>query len=146
MADDSKKPDTRDPEYERERIRDQLTRVTVPPELDDAKNRERWKLEDEEGRGPYLVELNVQHVGGLPGAAEAFLTLYRELFGNPAASESPEDSLLYEDAGRQPALIGKGYYRCYLRVTEWRRLVAEDEARARKRWASDTSQELSRYR
>jgi subtilisin family serine protease len=138
----------RQPEDDPDRLHDQLTRVTAPPELDRKENREKWKLEDPDNnnRGPYLIELNVQHVGGLPGAAEAFISLYRELFGTSRSAEAAEDAFLYEDAGLEPALIGKGYYRCYLSVKEWRRLIAEDEARARKRWESETGQEMSRYR
>jgi serine protease AprX len=134
-------PESADPD----RIRDQLTRVCVPPELEDAKNRKKWKLEDEHGRGPYLIELNVQHVGGLPGAEAAFLELYKEL---PTVNAPPhgEDLYEYEQTGAAPAKIGKGYYRCYLTVAEWRRLVADDEARARKEWNKDTTQDLSRYR
>jgi subtilisin family serine protease len=130
------------------RLREQLTRVTVPPELDIPANRSKWKLEDphNDNRGPYLIELNVQYVGGLPGAAEVFLRLYQELFGKAQPSEPREDSFLYEDTSHEPAMIGKGYYRCYLQVKEWRRLIASDEEQARKQWRKDSSQELARFR
>jgi serine protease AprX len=114
-----------------DRIRDRLTRVTVPPELDIAKNRERWKLEDAEGRGPYLIELNVLHLGGLPGAAKAFVDLYKDVFKDRPAAQSQGESSLYENAGLEPTRVGKGYYRCYLQVAEWRQLIAADELQAR---------------
>src|SRR5437899_2354243 len=137
MADDPNNPNPKpegsippradDAGHDPEKFREQLTRVTVPPELDKAENRSKWKLEDPNNgnRGPYLIELNVQHVGGLPGAAAGFVKIYRELFGQSITS-GPQDDL-YEDTSRAPAKIGKGYYRCYLQVKEWRRLVAEDE-------------------
>ena len=131
-----------------ERIRDRLTRVTVPPELDRPENRRAWKLEDpeNENRGPYLVELNIQHVGGLPGAAEAFLKLYAAVVGQRRETESQPESFLYEDTGQEPAAIGKGYYRCYLQVKEWRLLVAEDERLAREQQRAEGGEEPSRYR
>jgi subtilisin family serine protease len=128
-----------------EQIRDQLTRVTVPPELHDPDKRKKWKLgETKDDRGPYLIELNVQHVGGLPGAAAEFLKLYKELFGEQ--QEAGDDSALYERGGGEPARIGKGYYRCYLNVREWRQLVAEDEKRALAEWQKNLGQNASRYR
>jgi serine protease AprX len=141
MADDPNKPKDSD------RIRDQLTRVTVPPELDSAKNREKWGLDDpaKNGRGPYLIELNVQYVGGLPGAAAKFIELYDTLFAERKATASQADSF-YEEDDAEPARIGKAYYRCYLTVNEWRRLIAEDEKQARSRRDAETGQEVSRYR
>lgn len=70
-------PETPDQDYQLdEGVRDRLTRVTVSPELDNAENRVRWKLENkEQKRGSYLVELNVQYISGLPGAAKAFIEL-----------------------------------------------------------------------
>lgn len=157
MADDSENPTTSPDgsaqpedaaqEHDSDHIRDQLTRVTVPPELDNPENRKKWKLEeDEDGRGPYLIELNVQHIGGLPGADADFRKLYTDLQIGAGRSESAVDSFLYEDAAAEPAKIGKGYYRCFLQVLEWRRLVAEDEKRAIERSKSDPVQEVSRFR
>jgi subtilisin family serine protease len=152
MADDTNdqgsQPRPPAPQPDREHIRDQLTRVTAPPELDNPDNRRKWKLEDpkNDNRGPYLIELNVQYVGGLPGAAQAFLNVYHSLFGESSTSEASGDSSMYEETSREPAMIGKGYFRCYLQVREWRELVAEDEKRARSQWEKDTSQEISRYR
>src|SRR5262245_9238142 len=101
---------------EENEFRDRMTRMTVSPELDNPEKRKKWKLEDDQQRGPYLVELNVQHVGGLPGAAEEFLKLYKELFGLTAATGPTDpDSSLYEDSEHEPARIGKGYYRCFFK-------------------------------
>jgi subtilisin family serine protease len=102
-----------------------MTRQTAPAELDSKSNREKWELEDPNNfdRGPYLVELNVQHIGGLPGAASAFMVLFAEVVP-PVASQ---DGI---PAPPDPVRIGKSYYRCELRVSEWTALVAADERRA----------------
>ncbi len=104
-----------------ENFRDQLARVTVPPELDSEENRKRWKLEDQQyKRGPYLIELNVQYKSGLPGAAKAFLGIHKEVCNRLARQDKipkPKD----------PERVGKSYYRCDLRVKEWRAIVAADE-------------------
>ena len=121
------------------RVRDRLSRVTVPPELDNEENRERWKLETQEyKRGPYLVELNVQYTSGLPGAAKAFLELYADVCDRI----SREDVI--PESEEKPAKIGKSYYRCVLRVKEWRAIVAEDEKRAAQK--SESLDEQSRQR
>jgi subtilisin family serine protease len=104
--------------------RERLTRVTVPPELDDPIHRKRWKLEEQDyNRGPYLVELNVQHLSGLPGATKAFLELFQNVCGNLARADGIP-------APPRPVRVGKSYYRCDVRVKEWRALVAEDERQA----------------
>jgi subtilisin family serine protease len=130
------------PDLDDDRVRERLTRVTVPPELDSPANRERWKLEEQEhGRGPYLIELNVLHVGGLPQATKVFL----ELFARVCGDLSEADGI---PAPPRPARVGKSYYRCDLRVKEWRRLVAEDEkqAGAAARESGDEPRHRSIYR
>ena len=140
--------DENDSEDDPNRIRDRLTRVTAPPELDLPENRKKWKLEDpnRDNRGPYLVELNIQHAGGLPGAEQAFLKLYRDLFGTRTTSTGDPESSLYEEAGLEPTSVGKGYYRCYFQVREWRQLIAEDERLARERQLENREQDAMRYR
>lgn len=137
-----------EPEDDPDRIRDRLTRVTAPPELDLPENRKKWKLEDpnRDNRGPYLVELNIQHAGGLPGAEQAFLKLYRDLFGDRVTPASDPESSLYEEAGMEPTSVGKGYYRCYFQVREWRQLIAEDERLARERQLKNRGQDAMPYR
>ena len=112
--------------------------MTAPPELDKEENRRKWKLEVMEyKRGPYLIELNVQFAGGLSGAKEQFLTLFNEVCRELAASDGiPPPG--------PPVRVGKSYYRCTLRVQEWRKLIAVDEQRAAER--AGGSGEASRQR
>ena len=84
------------------------------------------------------MELNVQYVSGLPGAAKAFLELHGEVCGRI----SREDSI--PEPEEAPAKIGKSYYRCDLRVKEWRAIVAEDEKRAAQK--AESPEEQSRNR
>ena len=113
----------RTPDDQTDRIRKRLRRVVVPPELDDPDNRRRWKLEEGPyGRGPYLVELNVMYVGGLPAAENAFLELFRRI-----VNKSKEEGIPIEPTAVR---ISKGYYQCIMRVKEWRALVAADETDA----------------
>jgi subtilisin family serine protease len=104
---------------------DRLSRVTAPPELDDNDNRRRWRLgKSPEERGPYMIELNVQYMDGLAGAAHGFMALFDKVFGTetePKAADRPPS----------PVKISKSYFRCMLNVLEWRHLVAADETKAR---------------
>jgi serine protease AprX len=121
---------------------DQSVRMTAPLQLDDPEQRQRWQLEDPKNhnRGPYLVELNVQYMGGLPGAAKRF----RELFEEVCKSVSEADGI---DPPDEPARVGKSYYRCVLRVKEWRKLLAEDERNAaQEAKASEEPEERSSFR
>jgi subtilisin family serine protease len=121
-----------------EGFRDQLARVTVPPELDKEENRKRWKLEEQKHkRGPYLIELNVQYKSGLPGAAREFLRIHDQVCSQLASQDN------IPKAG-EPERVGKSYYRCDLRVKEWRAIIAEDE-RIASRSAATSSDEQSRY-
>jgi serine protease AprX len=123
-----------------EDFRDQLARVTVPPELDKEENRKRWKLEEQEHkRGPYLVELNVQYKSGLPGAAKEFLRIYEEVCKRLASQDK------IPKPGSAPERVGKSYYRCDLRVKEWRAIVAEDEKLAAENTRAGSSDEEWRH-
>jgi serine protease AprX len=100
---------------------DRLSRMTAPPELEDDEHRKLWGLgETPEERGPYLVELNVQHVNGLAGAAVAFISLFRKTIVPDGATASAEPWHLVK--------ISKSYYRCEMNVREWKQLIAADEA------------------
>ena len=94
---------------------DRMSRVTAPRELDDPENRKRWGLPPEaDKRGPYLIELNIQHVSGLAGAAHAFHESFKEAF-------------LTREPGKEgvpptPVKISKAYFRCELNVGEWKKL------------------------
>jgi serine protease AprX len=97
-------------------IGDAFSRATFPSQLEDPEQREEWGLPyNDDDLGPYVVELNLQHVDGLAGAANAFVQLYDKHVG---------------DAHRAPVRITKTYYSCRVSVKEWRRLVIEDERNA----------------
>ena len=60
-------------------LRDRFSRMFVPPELYNPEKRKDWQLEvTAEKRGPYIVELNLQHVEGLSGADIALRAIYKE--------------------------------------------------------------------
>lgn len=119
-------------------VRDQLTRQTAPSELDSPVSRKNWKLEElAHDRGPYLVELNVQYVSGLQGAAQDFLDLFEDTCRRLAEA----DGVPVPDA---PVRIGKSYYRCIIRVKEWRKLIADDERVAAARAGVDD--DVTRHR
>ena len=109
------------PEFSGER----LSRLTAPPELEDDENRQRWGLgETPEERGPYMVELNVQYVNGLAGAASDFRDLFKKAIGGEASATG----------GRNPwglVKVSKSYFRCHMNIREWKTLIAADEKQAR---------------
>jgi subtilisin family serine protease len=97
-------------------IGEAFSRATIPRQMENPVQRKEWKLpEDEEGLGPYVIELNLQHGDGLVGAANAFVQL---------CDQEIRDRKLV------PERIGKTYYSCSLSVKEWRRLVIADERNA----------------
>src|SRR3954447_19240365 len=80
-------------------VGDKFARTFAPPQLYDPKKRSEWKLENEtDGRGPYVIELNLQHIEGLPGAI-AMLKALHDKFAKSAPAPTP---------------ISKTYYRCLL--------------------------------
>jgi subtilisin family serine protease len=102
-------------------VSSRFARTTAPRELDDDSKREKWglpPLSEPNKLGPYIVELNVQHVGGMTGAAAAFIELFLRVTGNTRPANTPE--------GR-PQRIAKAYYRCDFSDNEWRALIALDE-------------------
>lgn len=103
-----------------------FARVKIPRELNSPEHRAEWGLpRDENTRGPYIIELNLQHIEGLPGATAVLQSLCAEIAG-------PTVSL---------RRVAKTYYACQLTVSEVRRLAAEDEKRARA--AAETAQNAS---
>src|SRR5262245_4506802 len=59
-------------------LREWFSRMFVPPELYDAEKRREWQLGvTADRRGPYIVELNLQHVEGLSGADIALRAIYK---------------------------------------------------------------------
>jgi subtilisin family serine protease len=96
-------------------LRERFSRTFVPPELYDSKKRRAWKLEEgKKRRGPYIVELNLQHIEGVTGAKIALETLYKELGSN----------------WPPPVSISKTYVRCEMNVQEWQTLLGADGVRA----------------
>jgi subtilisin family serine protease len=105
---------------------DSLVRNPVAPGLEDPENRRRWKLGvHEDDRGPYMVELNVQHSTGLAGAAHAFRLLFDAVFGADAERNT-------SGGPPAPVKVSKSYFRCELKVAEWQQLIARDEQQAAK--------------
>jgi subtilisin family serine protease len=107
-----------DDEIARRPVADNFARRFAPPELYDPKKRREWKLGRHDGeRGPYVIELNLQHIEGLPGAIASLDGLLNALNG---------------DAGRPPRAeyISKTYARVLLTVDEWQRLLLKDGLQA----------------
>jgi subtilisin family serine protease len=95
-------------------VADNFARRFAPPELYDPKKRREWKLGRHDGdRGPYVIELNLQHIEGLAGAIAALETRLAALNGD-------------EPAPPRPDYISKTYARCMLTVDEWQRLLVND--------------------
>jgi len=95
-------------------VADTFARNFAPPELYDPQKRREWKLGRHDGdRGPYVIELNLQHIEGLPGAIASLEARLNAL--NPDGSSPP-----------RPQHISKTYVRCLLTVDEWQRLLAKD--------------------
>jgi subtilisin family serine protease len=66
-----------------------------------------------------MVELNVEHVDGLAGAATAFVHLFKATLVPDGAKASAEPWHLVK--------ISKSYFRCEMNVEEWKKLIAADE-------------------
>jgi subtilisin family serine protease len=99
-------------------VADNFARRFAPPELYDPNKRREWKLGRHDGdRGPYVIELNLQHIEGLSGAKAALEALLAALSGD-------------EPKPPQPDYISKTYARCMLTVVEWKQLLAADGKRA----------------
>ena len=99
-------------------VADNFARRFAPPELYDPRKRREWKLgRTDDDRGPYVIELNLQHIEGLPGAITALDGLLNELDSN----------------GRGPSkadYISKTYARVLLTLAEWQELLVQDGRQA----------------
>ncbi|NHA69820.1 S8 family peptidase [Phycicoccus flavus] len=105
-----------------------FARTFAPAPLYDKAKRDEWQLETgRDRRGPYIVELNVQHAEGLAGAHAAFLQCHAAI----ASSRTPE-----------PATISRTYLVCRLTWSECRRLLREDERRAQERSEGSPGREM----
>ncbi|MGY6277471.1 S8 family peptidase [Methylomonas sp. MgM2] len=115
-----------------EGIGNRFARLTAPRELDDADKRKKWglpPLEQPDELGDYIVELNVQHMGGLTGAAHAFVQLYNDVIAEPPKAKRGKPGATSPQSRPGPLQIAKSYYRCKLKDAEWRKLVALDEVK-----------------
>lgn len=109
-------------------VSDRFARTIAPRELDNDEKRRKWDLpplSEPDALGDYIIELNVQHAGGIPGAANAFEDLFRTFVVATRAAARR----VVPEAAAKPLRIAKSYYRCKLSDNEWRQLVAADEAR-----------------
>ena len=108
-------------------VADNFARRFAPPELYDPAKRREWKRGRQDGeRGPYVIELNLQHIEGLAGAIAALEQLLNALNGEAPPPPPAE-------------YISKTYARVMLTVSEWQRLLANDGKRAEEKLAeSDT--------
>jgi len=113
-------------------VGDRFARTFAPPELYDPEKRREWRLEEGPGgRGPYVIELNLQHIEGLPGAVAALLRLL--------------DTLRARKDAIKATPIAKTYFRCFLTPDEWKALLRKDENQAVEMAASSKSDSM-RYR
>ncbi|MFC9664563.1 S8 family peptidase [Nocardia sp. NPDC127606] len=93
----------------------QFARTFAPPGLYDKERRKEWRLEEEPGRrGPYIVELNLQHTEGLLGAVATLKELHAQVIRN-----APE-----------PTPISRTYYLCRMSWAECKKLLKQDEQHA----------------
>jgi subtilisin family serine protease len=125
-----------------QQVGDRFARVTAPQELHDPEMRVRWGLpKSETAQGDYICELNLQHVGGLPAADNAFTELFDGLIRESArgvGKDAAKKALNY-------VKISKTYYSCRMSVRQWRRLLALDEKRAIEK-AAETKARPEHYR
>jgi subtilisin family serine protease len=126
-----KKPDA--PQSDDE-IGNRIARTTAPRQLDDPLKRAQWDLPDldsPDDTGSYIIELNVQHASGLPGAAREFIELYNGVV-RPDADSDNSGTRADSTAARSrvPLRISKSYFRCDFKEKEWRRIVRLDEQRS----------------
>lgn len=99
-------------------VADSFARRFAPPELYDPKKRREWKLgRTDEDRGPYVIELSLQHIEGLSGSRAALEALLSGLNG-----EAPPPPPL--------EVISKTYVRVRLNLREWQGLLSKDETSA----------------
>jgi subtilisin family serine protease len=106
-----------------------FARTTAPRELDNDAKRAKWRLPPlnrPDELGPYIIELNVQHMGGIQGAATAFLELFQEVVAQEGIPAKPDSDSPVAKI-RKPLRIAKSYYRCELSDNEWRKLIVTDE-------------------
>src|SRR4051812_32589804 len=91
------------------KLLDSIGRGVVSPMLHDPACRHDMGLpSDEDERGPYMVELNVQYHGGLGEAEKKFLELWASVFGEPRAESRKKAAKRGARAGRQVRRTKRG--------------------------------------
>jgi subtilisin family serine protease len=106
-------PSGKGPDLDRRSIRERFSRTFVPPELFDAKRRKAWGLgQKETDRGPYIIELNLQHVEGVEGAQVALENVHKKA--------------VVHNTTWPIQRISKTYVRCEMTPREWQRLLGLD--------------------
>ncbi|MCY4725917.1 S8 family peptidase [Nocardioides sp. STR2] len=107
-----------------------FARNFTPSALYDDEKRREWRLEEEPGgRGPYIVELNLQHTEGLLGAIADLKELHA----------------LVADGAVDPTQISRTYYLCRLTWDECKALLQQDEQQALVR-AAESEGDPMRFR
>jgi subtilisin family serine protease len=92
----------------------ELSRGAALPSMLDSKQRHDWGFsEDPDSADPYMIELNLRYPGGLMLASRAFAELL---------------AALKIDTTRLTK-ITSSYFRCWLTVNQWSRLIDLDEQR-----------------
>jgi hypothetical protein len=89
---------------------DRFARTVLPGNIESAEQRKAWGLpENAADAGRYILELNLQHAEGIPGAAAALQTVLARISVRPAKR------------------VAKTYFACELTLAEAHALVLEDE-------------------
>src|SRR5688572_14575600 len=100
-------------EYLARPVADTFARRVAPPELYDPRKRREWKLgRNDNERGPYVIEFNLQHIEGLPGAIATLDTLLKKL-------DNDEPTRSHDKDPPRAEYISKTYSRVMLTVKEW---------------------------
>jgi serine protease AprX len=93
-----------------------IGRGVVPPVLYDPARRVEVGVPAEDDKpGRYMVELNIKYRGGLHAASIAFRELYEKQLGKEYVTAHP------------PIEISKSYFKCWMSVEQWRKLIVADE-------------------
>jgi serine protease AprX len=94
-----------------------IGRGVVPPILHDRHRRSEFGLPtNDHDPGEYMIELNIEFLGGLHEASIAFEKLW--------------DAESWSSRRPDPVPISKSYYRIVLNVNEWKELLTHDEKQA----------------
>ena len=140
-----------------QQVGDRFARTTMPEQLNDQKYWAKFGMpESNLTRGYFICELNITHIDGLAGAAQAFVDLYlqvvkskknvkasskRRPIGMPPAKLDP-----YAVEYSPPVKISRTYFRCALSLVECHKLIAEDERRANEIVGKSNNGRPPRYR